>query len=746
MKNPRELFLNRLFSGVHSFNLSSGEMLVLSDNQLFMFPEKIPFNNNIPPVYITKLNVNGTEFNRMFPGKASVTDLRSIDLKFTQNNLTIGFAALDYMQPELNKYRYYMKGMDRDTVENAASQVVEYINMEPGRYSFWVTGSNNDGLWNPEGVTLDIRIHPPYYRTTMAYIIYFLAVAALITIYIRLRTARLLKEKIRLEAEVSQRTSELKVKNLQLEEADKTKTRFFTNISHEIRTPLSMILGPLDKLIGEHGDDEKKENVFEVMRRNGQRLMQLINQLLDISRLDSGKMKIILSETDIIKNIRILVYEFLSIAESKNIRYLVEISEKEFVTWFDIDKTEKIISNLLSNAFKFTSSGGTVSCCITIEKEKGGSSGNILEIKTKDTGSGISAEHIKKIFDRFYRVETHYRKEGEGTGIGLALTQEFVSLLHGTVNVNSIPGEGSEFIVRIPLGKDHLKNDEYIIAELDEIDRQKHHIFHDIARAHRSDSVREGKVRVLVIEDNDDLRNFIRESMEEHYNVLEAEDGKEGANMALTMIPDLIITDLMMPGMDGVSLCSLLKNDERTSHVPVIMLTAKATADERIEGLKSGADDYISKPFNMTELKVRVSNLLEQREKLRLKYRNGLIFSLSDKTSASVDDKFMEKIYNIIRENIGDFNFDSAALHEKAGMSRVHLFRKLKAITGIPPSTLIRNIRLETGAAYLLSNTGNITEISNSVGISNPSYFTKCFKKYFGVSPKDYATSVKEKA
>jgi YesN/AraC family two-component response regulator len=233
--------------------------------------------------------------------------------------------------------------------------------------------------------------------------------------------------------------------------------------------------------------------------------------------------------------------------------------------------------------------------------------------------------------------------------------------------------------------------------------------------------------------------------MAEDYNVLEAEDGKEGANLALTMIPDLIITDLMIPGMDGVSLCSLLKNDERTSHVPVIMLTAKATADERIEGLKSGADDYITKPFNMTELKVRVSNLLEQREKLRLKYRNNLIFSLSDKTSASVDDKFMEKIYNIIRENIRDFNFDSGALHEKAGMSRVHLFRKLKAITGIPPSTLIRNIRLETAARYLLSNAGNITEISNSIGISNPSYFTKCFRKYFGVSPKDYASSVKEK-
>lgn len=738
----RDITFNKLNLDLNCMRLTTGEIVILNGQDNMIFPREIPLNRNVPPVYITELLVNNILYNRLFPDEEPVSDLRNIDLGFRQNNLSLRFASLNYRQPEMNRYRYFMKGMDRDTVETG-SRGAEYINMQPGKYKFWVTGSNNDGIWNPDGVTLDVWIHPPFYRSALAYVIYILAIAALILVYIRVRISRLLKEKMRLEVEVSQRTSELRIKNLQLEEADRTKTRFFTNISHEIRTPLSLILGPIDNLIKEHGDDEKEGRLFEVMKRNGQRLLQMVNQLLDISRLDSGKMKIILSETDIIKDLRILVYEFLSLAETKNIRYVVEISDKEYITFADIDKTEKIISNLLSNAFKFTREGGCVCCNILIRQSDSTQKRDILEIQVKDTGPGIAPENIEKIFDRFYRVEDHYEKDITGTGIGLSLTREFVSLLHGDIKVQSTPGEGTEFIITIPLGRVHLSDDEYIIAELHDLERMKPHLLHDIVKAEKITSAAEKqeKVTILVVEDNIDLRNFMAESMAQDYRIVEAEDGKEGANLALTIIPDLVVTDLMMPGMDGVSLCRLMKNDERTSHIPIIMLTARATAEEKIEGLMAGADDYIIKPFNIEELKVRITNLLGQREKLKQKYSNHFAFRPGDREPVSADDLFLRKIYNIIRENLKDFDFDAGALHEKAGMSRVHLFRKLKAITGLSPGTLIRNIRLETAAVYLAGHSGNITEISNSVGISNPSYFTKCFKKYFKVSPREYAAA-----
>ncbi|MCU0456038.1 MAG: response regulator, partial [Bacteroidales bacterium] len=481
------------------------------------------------------------------------------------------------------------------------------------------------------------------------------------------------------------------------------------------------------------------------MKRNGQRLMQLVNQLLDISRLDSGKMRIILSETDIFKRLRILAYEFLSLAETKEIRYMVDVPSGELISLIDIDKTEKIVSNLLSNAFKFTPAGGTVWCSINKQESRKEGADNLLEIRVRDTGPGIPAEHVDRIFDRFFRVEGHPGRDGAGTGIGLSLTREFINLLHGSVDVRTASGEGTEFIVRLPFGKDHLVVDEYIVAEPETREARAPDIHHEALAAdhYEGQSEKESRVTILVVEDNDDLKNFLRENLEGAYRVITADNGREASSLAYTMIPDLVVTDLMMPELDGISLCRMLKEDERTSHIPVIMLTARATAEDRIEGFITGADDYIVKPFSINELKVRIANLIGTREKLRHKYRDHLDFRIPEIHSASLDDRFMEKIYTIIRENLKDFDFDAGMLHEKAGMSRVHLFRKLKALTGLSPGTLIRRVRLETGARYLLKHSGNITEVSNSVGISNPSYFTKCFRKHFGMSPKEYAASAK---
>jgi signal transduction histidine kinase/CheY-like chemotaxis protein/AraC-like DNA-binding protein/sugar lactone lactonase YvrE len=739
--NSRMIRTPKLQFDVQAYQLKSGQIIYINENRLYVFDEDVPVNSFTPPVYLTRLLVNGIEYNKIEGNSGDISTLTRLDLPYSQNNLNFEFAALNYLNPEENMYRYYMTGMDEDTITAGPGLPAEYKQMAPGRYKFWVTGSNNDGLWNPTGVSLDIRINPPWYRSAFAYIVYISAIISLIASYIRFRTYRLTSDKIRLKAEIEAATEELETKNRQLAEIDRVKTHFFTNISHEIRTPLSLILGPLENISKEEMLSNRMSQMVDLIKRNAQRLMHLVNQLLDISRLDAGKMKITLIDYDIIKCLKILVYEFLSIAESKHIEYIADIPDRVFRVWFDRDKTEKIISNLLSNAFKYTPQNGKVKCVIRIDSAKGNNSFQVLHIKVMDSGPGISEEHHGRIFDRFYRIEGHHEAESNGTGIGLSLVQEFVSLLHGEIKVNSSPGKGSEFSVSIPLGKDHLSPGEYVTASFHDETSDKH--FESFLKqkfeAEKAEKTEKGKQKILIIEDNKDLRNFIKDSLCADYIVLEAENGRTGLNTAFTMMPDLIVTDIMMPDLDGMKLCSQLKNDEITSHIPVIMLTAKATTNDRIEGLRSGADDYIVKPFNMTELEARISNLLVLRDKLRLKYSKFRVTETGQGFNESVDDRFMAKVLNIINTNLHDYNFDVGSLHEQLGMSRTHLSRKLKILTGLSPGLLLRNIRLEKAAEMIQAKRGNITEIANSVGISNPSNFTKSFRNYFGVSPRDYA-------
>jgi DNA-binding response OmpR family regulator len=329
-----------------------------------------------------------------------------------------------------------------------------------------------------------------------------------------------------------------------------------------------------------------------------------------------------------------------------------------------------------------------------------------------------------------------------GTGIGLSITRDLVNVLHGTINVSSEVGKGTVFELSVPVGKEHLASDEYVITD-PAVPQKSNHIVNkwkemESFTNHIHDN---SKQSILVIEDNEDLRNFIAENLETDYEVHTAENGKTGMSLGLSHIPDLVVTDIKMDGMDGLTLCSNLKNDERTSHIPVIILTARATQEEKMEGLNTGADDYLVKPFNMPELKVRISNLLTQREKLKDHYSRSLVTTLSTSEMESIDDKFMKKVVTIVNKRMSDFSFDVRSLQEELGMSRMHLFRKLKALTGIPPVTLIRNMRLEKAAKLISCKAGNITEIANSVGISNPSYFSKCFRDYFGVLPKDYTGS-----
>jgi signal transduction histidine kinase/DNA-binding NarL/FixJ family response regulator len=548
-----------------------------------------------------------------------------------------------------------------------------------------------------------------------------------------------------LEVKVRERTAELERKNYQIMEMDQMKTRFFANVSHEFRTPLTLILSPLENMLLKENLEEKDRDNLEMMYRNAVRLLGLINQLLDLSKIDAGRLKVELIEHDIYKVLRMITRSFVPLAERKKIDYRVEIPDGELITYFDHDKLDKIIANLLTNALKFTPEKGKVSCRIKLIDKKEGMIKNFLEIVVQDSGRGIPAEQLEKIFDRFYQVADTWKNGISGTGIGLSLTKELVTLQHGKIVVESKPNEGSRFIIKIPLGKDHLKEHEFVVKPLEEIKddllivKFRMHDF-ETAGEKSEDFVSEqvDQPVLLIIEDNADVRQHIYENFEKEYLVKQSKNGKEGWEKAVALVPDLIISDVMMPEMNGVELCKKLKTDERTSHIPVILLTARADVEDKIEGLETGADDYITKPFNIKELLTRSKNLIEQRKKLREKYTHQIDLEPGEIAVQSADERFLKRALEIIEKNMGDCDFDVNNFYPEMNMSRMQLFRKLKALVNQTPSELIRNMRLKRAAQLMKQNFGNIAEITYEVGFNNLSYFAKCFKEKFGVLPSEY--------
>jgi signal transduction histidine kinase/ligand-binding sensor domain-containing protein/AraC-like DNA-binding protein len=729
------------------FKTREGNLLFCSGNQLLHFRDTMTINTSVPQVLITSLLVNGKEYSDFNNGASDITDVDRIELDHRENNLRISFVALNYRHASRNMYRYFLKGIDNDTVTVGADfRFAEYKKIRPGTYTFWVTGSNDDKVWNETGRTLEITINRPWYSSGLFYVLTFFIISSTIILIFQWRTRYLRHEKEMMEKIVEERTAELKQKNMQIEELDRVKTRFFAEISHEIRTPLSLIVGPVETMISEKEgeDDEFTVKWLKVIRRNGKRLLELVNQLLDISKLDAGKMKLILEKSDIFKNLRILAAGFQSVAETRKIEFIVRIPDEPLLEYFDRDKTEKITSNLLINAFKFTPAGGKVVCdirsiCLDITGKS-----PVLHITISDTGTGIRREDIDKIFDRFFSMDGEWDSDGRGTGIGLALTSEFVKMMHGQIHVSSEPGKGSEFSVSIPLGIGHLNENDYFLVDSvgDELTEKDCIPYSVIETSVPNSDTDQNKQQLLVIEDNDDLRHFLRDNLSNDFTVIESGNGRSGLESALSRIPDIIITDIIMHDLNGLDICRQLKEDERTSHIPIIMLTARTTADDRIAGLKSGADDYLFKPFDIHELKARIVNLLNQRQ--ILKKRFGLLtgYELQAADIESVDEKFLKKVSEIIKNNIRDFDFDVGALQEKLGMSRVHLYRKIKAIAGISPHDMIYNYRMQEAARLIKSKSGNYAEISFSVGFSNPAYFSKWFRDYYGVSPREYFTQI----
>jgi signal transduction histidine kinase/ligand-binding sensor domain-containing protein/DNA-binding response OmpR family regulator len=710
-------------------------------------PDNISNNNFIPPIVITSFK----KFEKPFPfGK-------EIHLSHTENFISFEFAALSYVNSEKNQYAYQMEGVDKDWIYSDTRRYASYPNLEPGEYVFRVKGSNNDGLWNEAGSSVAIIISPPFWKTWWAYSIY--ALLFILLLY-GIRRSELHRLKLRNKVKIDEAVLREK------EETDRMKSRFFTNISHEFRTPLTLIQGPAEKIISDTSEDVKKD--AKIIRRNSSRLLQLINQLLDLSKLEAGKLKLETTKGNIVSFVKGVALSFESLAESKDIT-LKLLPKKEFIEmYFDREKMMKILTNILSNAFKFTPEEGKISVSITERNAELVSASSeekkipdqvrndklkkFVEIKIRDTGIGIPQEEIPKLFDRFYQVDSSHTREYEGTGIGLALTKELVELHHGSIKVESEKGAWAEFTLEFSLGRNHLSEDEIIavteiktsvILNHDEVGMKNVLVgvkSDSSSKTHQNDSeIGEDKTIILVVEDNYDMREYIKESLDSNYIIEEAVNGEQGVRKAEKIIPDLIISDMMMPKMDGNELVRILKNDEKTSHIPIILLTAKAGHEDKLEGLEIGADDYLTKPFDIKELQIRIKNLINIRKKLQEKFsRIGSgIPEINEKKLSSIDEKFMFRVGEVIEKHISEEEFSIEEFGKEVGMSRSQFHRKFTAITGKTASIYLRSVRLSRAKKMIEEKTGNISEIAFSVGFSSVSYFSKCFKEEFGHSPSE---------
>ena len=718
----------------------NGKLMFGSINGFVIFdPDSIQKNTFIPPVYITKFHV--MEEEREVPTS-------NIELPYDQNFLSFDFVALNYDSPEKNQYAYQLEGVDQDWIHSGNRRFASYPDLDPGKYTFRVIGSNNDGLWNEEGKSLNITILPPWWQTRWAYTLYgMLAIGFLYG----LRHYTVKRERLK---------HELKLQTLEAEkmhELDHLKSRFFANISHEFRTPLTLILGPLEKFLSRTSEASEDQRVYQMMQRNAQRLLHLINQLLDLSKLEAGCLTLETKPAAIVPFLKAMALSFTSLAERQQIQYHVRYPGGQPVVYFDADKLEKIITNLLSNAFKFTPEGGTITVTVKLHPTQEKSDLSIhrkadlplrtLELKVQDSGMGLSEALTQRVFDRFYQVDVSQNGEQQGSGIGLSLVRELVELHGGEVSVESQPGQGTCFTVGLPVvmadyeevvvGEPILTdNNPNTKAFVNPAEDEMNEPSEAVPEEANSDTP-----LVLIVEDNADVRAFIRDTLQPAYQVLEAADGVAGYERAVETIPDLILSDVMMPKMDGVELCGKLKADEKTAHVPVILLTAKASGGDKIEGLETGADDYIIKPFQADELRVRIKNLIDSRKKLREHFSREITLQPASIQITSADEKFLQRVMQIVEEYMGDDVFGVEALGQEVGMSRAQLFRKLKALTNHAPGDLIRIIRLKRAADLLSQGAGNIADIAYQVGFSSPSYFTKCFHKQFGQTPSDYMAS-----
>ena len=708
------------FNRFHALALPDGRIFLGGMEGITAFDSKQPNEDHYrPPVYITGIFINNAPLEpRRSAGELPVTAMQALDLAHWQNFLTIEFAAMQYNRSDKIRYRYQLEGVDEHWIETE-TPVTKYTDLRPGDYVLRLNASNTLGVWSPEVRELHIRVNPPWWRTWWAYAIYFLTflgmVYGLLRVYInrvRMQQSIVFKQK---EVDLKAREAE------QLRELDGMKTRFFSNITHEFRTPLTLILGPAAQML-EETRQEKDAKRLSLIDRNARQLLGLINQLLDLSKLEGGTTHINVARGDLPDFVEMLTGAFQMAAEAKNVVLEFENRLESRYYWFDHEKLERIVTNLLSNAVKFTNASGRILVTLRAADSEG------TEITVANTGARIPDAQLDRIFDRFYQADqpTGYHV---GTGIGLAIVKELVGLQGGRVSVKSgADGFDTVFTVALPYRRDEAR-------------QPAGHVALEVGENGPTDREEARLVQILLVEDNAGLAEFVSDSLAGNYRFYHAGNGGEGLAMAAEIMPDLIISDVMMPVMDGYTFCKHIKSNLETSHIPVVLLTAKSALESRIEGLELGADDYITKPFHLPELRLRIRNLLDRQARLYERLRasfTGPVALPADHEEAT--DPFLNRLYPILDAHLDDPDFGVTELIREIGMSNSSLNRKLKTLVDLSAVELIRNYRLKK-AATLLSEGVTVSEAAYAVGFDNLSYFAKCFRDLYNMTPREFATN-----
>ena len=675
-------------------------------------------------VYITELKVSDQV--RPIIGN-------TITLTHDENFLSFGFAALTYTQPEQNQYAYQLVGVDKDWVQNGNRHFANYTNLSPGDYTFRVKAANSDGIWNTRGATVHVVIQSPWWETWWAYGVYIVLLAGAIWGLIRFYTNRIRQQQ---ELELNRSQAE------QLKTVDELKTRFFSNITHEFRTPLSLIISPVEKLLQNTQFDASTRQTLALVHRNADQLLRLINQLLDIAKLEANRMSISLMRGNVNEFVNHIIEPFRQEAEQKGVTLLYTVNEpthQEYI--FDADKWEKILTNLLSNALKFTGGGGQVTITLTLVTSAAASAVSAIGIRIADSGIGISPEKLPHIFDRFYQVDTSLTRAYEGTGIGLALVKELIELLGGAISVDSQPNVGTTVLLTLPV-RSALDTTDVLAVMLtrNAITVNKIQPNTESILPASPLVIEQQRPQILLVEDNDELRGFLTSELAAQYRILQTTNGETGWQLTQSELPDIVISDVMMPRMDGYELTRLIKNQPSTDHILVILLTAKAAHQSRIEGLQEGADDYLSKPFHLDELHLRLRNLLSHQQKLRDHYRQQLAQPDMPSPINLVQDAFLRRVYELLETHLSDPSLDVDWLADQLAMSRKTLYRKIHNLVHLAPNELIRQYRLRK-AADLLRTGHNASQTAYLVGFKTPSYFTIVFKEFYQKTPTEFAAT-----
>jgi signal transduction histidine kinase/ligand-binding sensor domain-containing protein/DNA-binding response OmpR family regulator len=728
--NPGSALYNRL-GGFMCFGGTLGMNL--------FYPEQVKPNQKKPEVLLSGFSLfnKPVNVNDSIDGESILKQVISktdeIILNHDQNVITFDFVGLNYSFPENNLYSYKLEGLDEDWnyVGNQRTATYRYLN--PGEYTFKVRAADAESVWTSDHASVRLVIRNPFWRTPLAYALYVLSIAAIgFLVYVFQRKQIHLRRRLKIEK--NQRKYERQLVQQKLS--------FFTEISHEFKTPLTLMIGPLEEMLAKESGLTPTGRKLKLVYRNAHKLLNLINKLLDYRKIESGNIVLKVREANLVSFIEEIFISFKELASHKNIKFNFAPAEQEILTWFDKEKLEMVLNNLISNSFKYIGKGDEITITVSRQISEKYPKGRAV-IKIRDNGIGIPKKHLGNIFDWFHRGETSGTMS---SGIGLSLAKKLVHLHRGEIFVDSVEGSGATFSIKLPLGKNHFKPEELMPDAKGE----------DLIEALQSSlTVRDGTLQsaiedevlnkkgfksVLIVEDEEEIRQFLREYFEKSYRIFEAANGKEALEVASQVHPDIIISDIMMPEMDGIDFCKAIKNNIRTSHIPIILLTAKSSITHHKEGIGTGADAYITKPFSPEILELTVHNLLQSCENLMRFYRN--LFTQENgnarKEGETIDEKFLHSIYKILKDNLDKPDFNVNELCDALNMSRSLVYKKIKTLTGLSPLEYVRSLRLQEAAKLLRTKQYKIFEVVYMVGFTDAKYFRKCFIKEFGFSPSDF--------